>query len=85
MTRGQFLITPTWDLLMHRWDLAKGTGQNTTMDPMLTEVCFAAMGPQADGLRSMAFGGKHIVGPRVAVPDSAGLQDQMLGVFGRTP
>ncbi len=85
MTRGQFMITPTWDLLMHRWDLAKGTGQNTTMDPMLTEVCFAAMGPQADGLRSMEFGGKHIVGPRVAVSDSASLQDQMLGAFGRAP
>jgi len=85
MTRGQFLITPTWDLLVHRWDLAKGTGQNTTMDAMLTEVCFAAMGPQADGMREMEFGGGHIVGPRVSVPDSASLQDQLLGAFGRNP
>ena len=28
MTRGQFLMAPVLDLTVHRWDLAKGTGQN---------------------------------------------------------
>jgi uncharacterized protein (TIGR03086 family) len=31
MTRGVFLIDMTWDLLVHTWDLAKGTNQNTTL------------------------------------------------------
>lgn len=79
------MVTPTWDLLVHTWDLAKGTSQNSTMDPLLTEVCFAAMGPQADALREMEFGNKHIIGPRVPVPDNASLQDQLLGAFGRQP
>ena len=35
MTRGAFLMNPTWDLLVHTWDLAKGTNQNTTLDSHL--------------------------------------------------
>ena len=85
MTRGQFLITPTWDLLIHKWDLAKGTGQNTTLDNSLVEAVYNAMAPQADGMRGMEFGGVHIVGPEVTVPASASLQDRLLGAFGRQP
>ena len=70
MTRGQFLITPTWVLLVHRWDLAKGTGQNTTMDAMLTQVRIDAKTPRAEGMRKMECGGGHIFGPRVSVPDN---------------
>ena len=80
MARGQFLITPTWDLPLHRWDLAKGTGQDTTMDAMLTQVCFDALTPRADGMRKMEYGGGHIFGPRVSVLDNSSFQDQLLGV-----
>jgi uncharacterized protein (TIGR03086 family) len=31
MTRAAFLMNPTWDLLVHTWDLAKGTNQNTRL------------------------------------------------------
>jgi len=85
MTRGQFMINPTWDLLVHRWDLAKGTGQNTELDQGLVEYVYNMLSPMADGMREMEFGGKHIVGARVAVPDSASLQDKLLGAFGRQP
>ena len=85
MTRGQFMINPTWDLLLHRWDLAKGTGQNTALDQGLVEYVYNMLSPMADGMREMEFGGKHIVGARVAVPDSASLQDKLLGAFGRQP
>lgn len=85
MTRGQFLITPTWDLVMHKWDLAKGTSQNTVLDSTLVQATYDTFAPQADALRGMEFGGKHIVGPRVQVPDSASLQDKLLGAFGRQP
>ena len=83
MTRGQFIVTPTWDLLVHRWDLAKSTGQNTAMDQGLLEYVYNNLAPMADGMREMEFGGVHIVGARVAVPDSASLQDKLLGAFGR--
>lgn len=85
MTRGQFLITPVWDLLVHRWDLAKGTGQNTVMDNTLLQATYDTFVPQADGMREMEFGGSHIMGPRVQVPDSASMQDKLLGAFGRQP
>ena len=85
MTRGQFLITPTWDLVIHKWDLAKGSGQNTTLDNTLVEAVYNTFSPQADAMREMEFGDKHIVGPRVAVPDSASLQDRLLGALGRNP
>ena len=85
MTRGQFLINPIWDLLMHRWDLAKGTGQNTTMDSTLVQVAHDTVYPQADAMPEMDFGDGHIIGSRVQVPDSASLQDKLLGAFGRQP
>ena len=85
MTRGQFMINPTWDLVIHRWDLAKGTGQSTAMDQGLAEYVYNMLSPMADGMREMEFGGEHIVGARVAVPDSASLQDKLLGAFGRQP
>ncbi|MCH7737218.1 MAG: TIGR03086 family protein [Chloroflexi bacterium] len=85
MTRGQFMINPTWDLLVHRWDLAKATGQNTELDQGLVEYVYNMLSPMADGMREMEFGGQHIVGARVAVPDSASLQDKLLGAFGRQP
>lgn len=85
MSRGEFIMTPTWDLLIHKWDLAKGTGQNTTLDATLLEVVYNIFAPRAEGMRGMEFGGKHIVGPAVSVPATASLQDRLLGVFGRQP
>lgn len=85
MTRGQFLVNPTWDLLMHKWDLAKGTSQNTDLDHGLLEYTFNILSPMADGMRQAEFGGKHIVGPEITVSASASLQDRMLGLFGRQP
>jgi uncharacterized protein (TIGR03086 family) len=84
MTRGEFLMAPFLDLLVHTWDLAKGTGQNTTLDSGLVGVCYAAFEPQMDGMRSVDGGdGKHIIGPAVPVPASAGTLDKLIGMMGR--
>ena len=49
MTRGQFMMTPTWDLVVHKWDLAKGTAQNTALDDSFVEAVYSTFAPMADG------------------------------------
>ena len=85
MTRGVFLIDMAWDLLIHTWDLAKGTNQDTTLDSGLVEVIYHAFAPQMDGLRQMEFGGVNVMGPEISVPASASLQDKLIGMMGRQP
>src|SRR6266568_6474338 len=59
------------DVLIHGWDLAKATGQNTTLPPDLVEACFAVVEPQKDLLSASGmFGGD------VNVPDGADRQTQ---------
>lgn len=78
-------MRPTWDLLVHTWDLAKGTNQNTTLDSHLVEVCHQAFAPQMEHMREEEFGGIHIMGAEVTVLASATLQDRFIGVMGRQP
>ena len=85
MTRGQFMMTPTWDLVVHKWDLAKGTGQNAALDDSLVEAVCNTFGPMADRMRHMEMAGQHIVGPEVPVSAGASLQARLLGAFGRQP
>ncbi len=79
MPAGQFLMFPTMDLLVHRWDLAKGIGQDTTLPAHLAEACLA-LAPAIDGARSAG-----VFGPAVAVPANARAQDRLLGITGRRP
>ena len=80
MPAGQLLMFPFMDLLLHRWDLSKGTGQASAMDSALAEVCFKIFEPMADGLRP-----RGIFGPAVTVPISGSTQDKLLGLTGRNP
>ena len=84
MTRGECLMAPIMDLLIHKWDLAKGTDQNTTLDSGLVQVIHDAFAPQMEGLRKMDFGGP-IYGPEVSVPADASLQDKVIAMMGRQP
>ena len=83
MTRGEFLITPTWYLLVHTWDPAKATNQNTTLDRQLVEVCNNVFAPMMDHMRTEEFGGIKIMGPEVTVPAGTSLQDRFIGMMGR--
>ena len=85
MTRGECLMAPVMDLLVHTWDLAKGTSQNTTLDGNLVGVCLAAFEPQMDGMRQMEENGKRFFGPAVSVAAGASPQDKMIGMMGRQP
>ena len=85
MTRGVFLIDMTWDFLVHTWDLAKGTNQNTTLDSGLVDVIYHAFEPQMEGMRQMEFHGIKPMGPEVPVAASASLQDRFIGMMGRQP
>lgn len=66
------------DVLIHGWDLAVATGQETALDPELVEACWQVVEPQAELLAaSGAFG------TGVTVADDADLQTRLLAALGR--
>jgi uncharacterized protein (TIGR03086 family) len=68
------------DVLIHGWDVAKATGQDTKLDPELVEACWAVIEPQKDLLLgSGAFGTDH------TAPAGADRQAALLAMLGRTP
>ena len=79
------------DLPVHRWDLAKATGLDDTIDPQDVERLWAstaAIPPDLMGKYRTpgAFGpGIEVFGPEVHVPDGAPLQHRLLGLVGRNP
>ena len=80
MPGGQFIMVPITDMIIHTWDLAKATGQNTTLDRGLAELGYNVVVGVAPGGRE-----RGAFGPEVIVPDTASFQDRMLGMSGRTP
>jgi uncharacterized protein (TIGR03086 family) len=70
----------TSDVFLHRWDLARATGQDETLDPEKCAVMLEGMLPMDEMLRQS---GQY--GPRVQVPDDADVQTQLLAFIGRTP
>lgn len=70
------------DQLIHGWDLAVATGQDTTMPPDLAAVAWQLLdGRIADADRGP---GKNFKAA-VPVPEGAGDQDQLLAYCGRRP
>lgn len=66
------------DVLIHGWDLAKGTGQDTTLDPDLVRACIEIVEPQREMLEaSGAFA------PPTEAADDADPQTRLLGWLGR--
>ncbi|MDQ1375317.1 MAG: hypothetical protein QOJ09_2655 [Actinomycetota bacterium] len=66
------------DVLVHGWDLAKATGQDSTLDPELVVACLAVIEPQKDMLA-----GSGAFGTTVEIPDDADPQTKLLAVLGR--
>ena len=85
MPTGQVIMFPTLDMTVHKWDLAKGTNQDTSIESGLAEVCYAVAEAAAEALRQNAEAGLPAFGPEVTVPISASIQDKLLGISGRTP
>jgi len=78
ITGAPWMMGSFMDTLIHTWDLAKATGQNTDMDPALAEACYAAFAPQIEQFR-----GPETFGPAVEVTGTASIQDKLLGIMGR--
>ena len=80
MPGGQFITVPITDMIVHAWDLAKATGQNTTLDAGVAERGYNVLVIVAEfGRKNGAFG------PEITVPVTASFQDRMLGLSGRQP
>lgn len=75
-TAGTFM-----DVLIHTWDLAEATGQDTSLDPGLVEACTAMFLPD------MPVAGRAggMVGPEVEVGPGASPQERLLAAMGRRP
>ncbi len=81
MSLGQAIaMIYTSDVFLHRWDLARATGQDETLDPDKCAEMLEGMLPMDEVLRQS---GQY--GPRVAVPDDADVQTKLLAFIGRTP
>ena len=74
------LMFPFGDILIHKWDLAKPTGQDTAMDSSMADVVYNMWGPMMGGMREHG-----VFGPEVVVPANASDRDKLLGLCGRTP
>jgi len=72
------IYTP--DVFMHRWDLARATGQDETLDAQRCAEMLECMLPMDEVLRQS---GQY--GPRVEVPDDADAQTRLLAFIGRNP
>lgn len=81
MSLGQAIdMTYTSDVFLHRWDLARATGQDETLDPERCAVMLEAMLPMDQVLRESGH-----YGPRVHVADDADVQTRLLAFIGRSP
>lgn len=70
----------TSDVFLHRWDLARATGQDERLDPAKCAELLAGMEPMDEALRRSGH-----YGPRVEVPDDADVQTRLLAFIGRDP
>ena len=70
----------TRDVFLHRWDLARATGQDETRNPDKCAEMLEGMLPMDELLRQS---GQY--GPRVTVSDDADVQTKLLAFIGRTP
>jgi len=68
------------DVFLHRWDLARATGQDEALDPVLCAALYEGMLPMDEALRRS---GQY--GPKVEVPEDADAQTKLLAFIGRRP
>jgi uncharacterized protein (TIGR03086 family) len=66
------------DLVVHGWDLASATGQDTRLDPALVQACFEIIEPQVELLRVSG-----VFGEDLEAPAGADEQTRLLAMLGR--
>ena len=70
----------TGDVLVHTWDLAKATGQDTSIDTDFAAGMYEGMLPMDEMLRQSG----HFA-PAVEVADDADVVTKLIAFTGRTP
>jgi uncharacterized protein (TIGR03086 family) len=78
MPGGQLLMIPFGDMLIHQWDLAKATGQDTSLDSGLAEVCYNLFERLEERGRD-----PNNFAEAVSLPASASIQDKLIAFTGR--
>jgi uncharacterized protein (TIGR03086 family) len=66
--------------LTHAWDVAKATGQDSTLPADLVAECVEVVTPMDEMLRMPG-----VCGPAVDIPDDASPADKLVAFLGRTP
>lgn len=77
---GISIVAAFGDQLIHGWDLAKATGQDTTMPSGLPEAAYELIHGRFDDDQR-----KGVFKPEIAVPANASAQDKLLAYTGRKP
>jgi uncharacterized protein (TIGR03086 family) len=67
------------DVLIHGWDLAAATGQNTALDARITEACRQIIEPQLELFREAGA-----LAAELPVPPGATAQTRFLAMLGRS-
>ena len=71
------------ELVLHGWDLAKGTGQDFHVDPASLDATYAFTASMSEP--GQEAGREGLFGPVVPVPEDAPPFDRALGFAGRDP
>ena len=81
MPVNRIFVGTVMDQLIHCWDLAKATGQDTTLDADLVDFAFPMLQSGfADLGRQAGF-----IGPEQAIADDASQLDKLIAYMGRKP
>ena len=76
----EYVMQLAADHLVHAWDLGQALGEESALDPEAVATIrewFVSVEP--------LYRRAGIIGPRAAVPEDAGPQDELLAMFGRSP
>ena len=79
MPVSNFLMFPIVDIVVHKWDLAKATGQDLSLDAGLAQVCYSTLQMGLEHGRGANFAAE------VTVPINASIGNKLLALSGRTP
>jgi len=80
MPGSEVIMIPFTDLMIHKWDLAKATNQDTSLDSSLAEACYSGFMHHIERGRQAG-----LYSPEVTVRITASIQNKLLALTGRQP
>jgi len=78
---GAGLVINVGEVALHAWDLARATGQSADIDPDVAQVIYDFY--RRVPMEQMRSSG--VYGPEINVPETAPVQQRLLGFLGRLP